>query len=50
MEVRALEIVDVTNDGHSHSINDLERINTEKFVSVGDDKRIITWNFNLLAE
>jgi WD40 repeat protein len=38
------------NGGHSHSINDLERINNEKFVSVGDDKRIITWNFNLLAK
>ncbi len=34
------------NGGHSHSINDLERIDTNKIVSVGDDKRIITWNLN----
>lgn len=38
------------NGGHSHSINDLEKISTNKFVSVGDDKRIITWDFNLLTK
>ena len=42
--------VERKNGGHSHSINDLEKINNEKFVSVGDDKRIITWHFNLLPK
>lgn len=32
--------------GHTHSINDLEKIDQSTFASVGDDKRIIIWKIN----
>jgi len=43
-----LEKVERKQGGHSHSINDLEFINESEIVSVGDDKRIITWSLNEL--
>jgi len=38
-----LERFERKHGGHSHAVNDLCKISEDLFVSVGDDKRIISW-------
>jgi len=41
-----LDKIEKKDGGHQHSVNDLEVINSNTFISVSDDKKIINWEVN----
>lgn len=41
-----IEKLDVKSGGHSHSVNDLTKIDEQHFASCSDDRRIIVWELS----
>lgn len=41
-----IQRIERKHGGHSHAVNDLWKINDNEFVSVGDDKRINSWQLS----
>jgi WD40 repeat protein len=46
---QVLERIERKHGGHSHAVNDLYKSGENSFVSVGDDKRIISWELKVQA-